>query len=131
MSNFNKDAGTFISLMKGAKMTQAFRIDQIDRKKHKNFIVANFFGSNKLEKLLSHPDSIGLRIYYGLDIDGDGKRDKKFVIVAVDKDGNDIIPKTMANMDKDSPEDEILDGGLQCPFDCPKDNPLNSDKGNG
>lgn len=129
MSKFTRDAGAFISLVKGAKLTQAFRIDQIEHKKHKDFTISAFFGEKKLHKLLSNPDAIGLRIYYGLDIDGDGKRDKKFVIVAVDKDGNDILPSSAPGFNKDAPGDDILDDGVYCPFDCPKGNALNSDNG--
>lgn len=126
---FTRDSGSFISLIRGSKMTQAFRIDQIDRKKHKDFLICSFYGEKKLRKLLDNPEAIGLRIYYGLDIDGDGKRDKKFVIVAVDEDGNDILPSAQQGFEKDTPQDDILDGGVDCPYDCPKANPLNSDNG--
>ncbi|QEH42369.1 hypothetical protein [Chitinophaga sp. XS-30] len=129
MSKFSRDSGEFISLLKGAKLTQAFRIDQIDRKKHKNFTISAFFGEKKLHKLLDNPDAIGLRIYYGLDIDGDGKRDKRFVIVAVDKEGNDILPSSAPGFNKDAAGEDILDDGVSCPYDCPKGNALNSDNG--
>jgi hypothetical protein len=128
MSNFNKDAGKFISLIKGAKLTQAYRIDQVDRKKHKDPLLAGFFGLNKINELLNKDKATGLRIYYGLDIDGDGKRDKKFVLVAVDADGNDILPSAGNQFAKDQPADDILATDTYCPFDCPKSNPLNSDK---
>ncbi|RPE08242.1 hypothetical protein EGT74_14355 [Chitinophaga lutea] len=130
MSKFNKDAGKFISLVRGAQLTEAYRVDQKIVKKHKEPILAAFFGINKLEKLLSKDGATGLRIYYGLDLDKDGKRDKKFVIVAVDADGNDILP-SQTSMDKDSPADDILDTDILCPYDCPKANPLNSDTSNG
>lgn len=127
MSKFTKDTGTFISLVQGAKLTQAYRIDKIEHKL-KEFPLAGFFGSNKLNTLLSKPGAIGLRIYYGLDIDGDGKSDGKFVIVAVDKEGNDIIPESNEAYERGTMED-ILDDGTYCPFDCSAANALNSDKG--
>lgn len=129
MSKYNKDAGEFLSLVKGAKLTQAYRVDQIDRKKHKHPLLAGFFGINKIHKLLDKTGVAGLRIYYGLDIDGDGKRDKKFVLVAADAQGNDILPSQEASMAKDAPNDDILGTDMYCPYDCPKGNPLNSDNG--
>lgn len=131
MSKFNKDAGKFISLIHGAKLTQAYRIDQIDRKKHKDPLLAGFFGLNKINELLNKKDASGLRIYYGMDIDGDGKRDKKFVLVAVDDNGNDILPSQGNQFAKDQPADDILSTDIYCPFDCPKANPINSDIDNG
>lgn len=131
MSKFNKDAGKFISLIHGAKLTQAYRIDQIDRKKHKDPLLAGFFGLNKVQELLNKKEATGLRIYYGLDLNNDGKRDKKFVLVAVDGDGNDILPSQGNQYAKDEPADDILSTDIYCPFDCPKANPINSDKDNG
>ncbi len=131
MSKFHKDAGKFITLVNGAQITQTFRVDQFERKKHKDFLISQFFGINKLNTLLQKPEVVGLRIYYGLDINGDGKRDKKFVLVGVDKDGNDIIPEALklaAGMNKDTPSTEILDDGVGCPYDCASPNPLNTDK---
>lgn len=128
MSKFNKDAGRFISLVKGAQLTEAYRVDQRIAKKHKDPLLAAFFGKTKLETLLSKHGASGLRIYYGLDLDKDGKRDKKFVIVAVDEEGNDILP-SQNSMNKDAPADDILDTDILCPYDCPKANPLNSDNG--
>jgi hypothetical protein len=127
-SKYTKDAGEFISLEKGAKFTAAFRYEQRAMKKREGSSIAAFFGSNKLEKLLSNPKAMGLRIYYGLDVDGDGKADNKFVIVAVDENGDDLIPSSQAGFEKGDAADEILDGGMYCPLDCAINNALNSDK---
>lgn len=128
---FSKSAGKFLSLLNGAKQTQAYRIDQVDRKKHKDPILSGFFGIDKIQELLANkPTASGIRIYYGLDIDGDGKRDKKFILVAADDEGNDIIPSATQHLEKDgeAPQD-ILGTDTYCPYDCPKANPLNSDNG--
>jgi hypothetical protein len=129
MSKFSKATGVFLSLLKGAKQTQAYRIDQVDRKKHKDPLLSGFFGIDKIHELLADkPTATGIRIYYGLDIDGDGKRDKKFLIVATDAEGNDIIPSAQKGLEKDGePAKDILGTDMYCPFDCPKSNPLNSD----
>ncbi|WP_346320795.1 hypothetical protein [Chitinophaga sp. YIM B06452] len=129
MSKFSKSAGVFLSLLKGAKQTQAYRIDQVDRKKHKDPLLSGFFGIDKIHELLADkPTATGIRIYYGLDINGDGKRDKKFIIVATDAEGNDIIPSAEKGLGKDGePVKDILGTDTYCPFDCPKANPLNSD----
>ncbi|RAJ06762.1 hypothetical protein LX64_01889 [Chitinophaga skermanii] len=122
---FNKHAGTFITLATGEKYTREFRKHEKDKGK-KDFTIAAFFGSAKLEHLLSNPEAVGLRIYYGLDVDGDGKKDKKFVIVAVDENGRDLIDteKHLSKGEKDG--DDILDGGVYCPVNCgPTPSPLN------
>ncbi len=130
MSKFSKSTGRFINLVKGSKLTQAYRIDQTDRKKHKDPKLAGFFGIDKINELLNKPGVVGLRIYYGMDIDGDGKRDKGFVLVATDEEGNDIIPSAQSMLEKDSaPSKDILITDTFCPYDCPKSNPLNSDNG--
>ncbi|WP_343703138.1 hypothetical protein [Chitinophaga sp.] len=129
MSKFNKDVGNFISLVTGAKKTMAYRVDQVERKKHKSPILSGFFGMNKINSLLNKEGATGLRIYYGLDIDGDGKRDKQFVLVATDKDGNDILPSLEKGLAKDASAEDILSTDVWCPYDCPKANPLNSDNG--
>ncbi|MGX5819159.1 hypothetical protein ACWKWU_13230 [Chitinophaga lutea] len=129
MSKFGKDSGKFLSLVQGAKLTKAYRFDQTDRKKHTDPILSAFFGVEKINALLNKPGATGLRIYYGLDVDGDGKRDKKFLLTACDASGNDILPSTDHTLAKDAPAEEILGTDIYCPYDCPKANALNSDKG--
>ncbi|UYQ95161.1 hypothetical protein MKQ68_08630 [Chitinophaga horti] len=126
MSKYNKDTGEFISLEKGAKFTAAFRLEQHEMKRKTGRSIAAFFGTNKIEQILSNPKAVGMRIYYGLDVDGDGKADNKFVIVAVDAEGNDLIAKE-SHLQKGAVEQDLLDGGLYCPLDCAINNPLNSD----
>ncbi|ATL48587.1 hypothetical protein COR50_16240 [Chitinophaga caeni] len=130
MSDFNKDAGTFIPLEQGAKFTQTYRTQQQeeikrDPQKAKTYQLGAFFGSNKLSHLLSNPDAVGLRIYYGLEENPDGLFEKRFVIVAVDANGNDLI-KTEVAVGKGDMDDDVLDGGVYCPVQCGIDGPLNS-----
>lgn len=130
MAKFTKDSGKFISLSDGAKLTKEYRIDQTERKKHVDPIMSQFFGLDRINQLLSQEGATGLRIYYGLDVDGDGKRDKAFVLTATDANGNDILPAASRGLAKDAaPEHSgVLLSELKCPFDCPKEpNPLESD----
>lgn len=127
MSKFTKDSGEFISLEKGAKFTAAFRVEERQVRKKIGTSIAAFFGENKIQQLLANPKAIGVRIYYGLDVDGDGKPDNKFVIVGVDAEGNDLLPSNDSKLGKGEVEPEILDGGVYCPTDCAKKNALNSD----
>ena len=129
MSKFKKDTGIFIPLANAAKLTKNYRVDQLERKKHKDPVMSQFFGIDKLNELLSQEGAIGLRIYYGLDVDGDGKVDKHFVLTATDADGEDILPTAERSLEKDAATKNtgILVTDIKCPFDCPKvQNPLNT-----
>jgi len=129
MSKFSKDAGRFIPVHAGAKLTGEYRVDQLERKKHIDPVMSEFFGIDKIQELLSQPGASGLRIYYGLDVDGDGKRDKKFVLTATDSQGEDILPTAERSLEKDAATKNtgILVTDIKCPFDCPKvQNPLNT-----
>lgn len=129
MSKFSKETGIFIDLQAAGKLTKNYRTDQLDRKKHKDPVMSQFFGLDKLQELLSQEGTVGLRIYYGLDVDGDGKADKKFVLTATDAEGNDIFPAQTRSLEKKASANSgaLMTDGF-CPFDCPKiSNPLNSD----
>lgn len=130
MSKFTKDAGRFIPAAAAGKLTQEYRVDQLQRKKHIDPVMSEYFGIEKIQELLSQSGATGLRIYYGLDVDGDGKRDKKFVLTATDAEGEDIIPSAERSLEKDAATKNtgILISEIKCPFDCPKvQNPLNAD----
>ena len=123
------DAGEFIELAHADKLIGAFHAKETKRGK-KDFTKAYFFGKDKIQELLNCENSVGIRIYYGADVDGDGIDDKKMVIYAVDKDGNNIpyfppAPKTAGISFARMPDGDgggsgkALDGGLSCPAYCP------------
>jgi hypothetical protein len=126
--HYPPDAGEFISLNAADKMINGY--DERE-KKHgkKDFTKAYFFGKDKIRELLDYEGSVGIRIYYGVDLDGDGKDDIKMVIYPVDKDGKNMPyrrPKPkIAGLSfggpVDDPEDDggALDGGYPCPSYCP------------
>lgn len=125
---FTPDAGEFISQEAAEKMRQAFFDSEKKKHNHEDFTRAMFFGKDKIMELLNFRDDIaGLRIYYGIDVDGDGIEDKKMVLYAVDKDGKDILYKPSQPMVAGFAAGDAkafgggggaLDGGLPCPKAC-------------
>jgi hypothetical protein len=73
--------------------------------------IAHFFGKGAIEKILTQNDCIGIRIYYGLDVD----QKKQLIIVGVDESGDDIC------------EGYLAERSIACPTVCSSGNPLNSD----
>jgi hypothetical protein len=135
MSNSSKrfpaDAGTFISEKEAQKLRDTYFKREKEKHQHEDFTRAYFFGKEKLEALLNYNDEIvGMRIYYGIDVDGDGKDDKKMVIYPVGQDGKDIVMHhkphnaaltRSAAIDGNGGQGTgtALDGGLPCPQECP------------
>ena len=74
---------------------------------NKNLIRAHFYGRELINELLETKDAVGIRIYYGLNDDGE----KELLLYAVDKNGKDIVQKI-------SPQVNILDFGWRCPPYC-------------
>lgn len=117
------DAGGFISLEEMNELTGNHDAEHANQKSLDTHVKAMCFGKDKVLELLDQPGATALRIYYGIkiDTDGDGIKEKKMILVAVDEEGNDILPveaaptasgavaKTMAL---------ILDQGMPCPQYC-------------
>ena len=133
MSNTSKkfpsDAGHYISEQEALKLREAFFEKEKKHHKHEDFTRAYFFGKDKLQELLNYNSEIvGMRIYYGVDLDGDGIDDKKMVIYPVGKDGKDILMhddhphlanRSAAGGPTPTGGGKALDGGLPCPTNCP------------
>jgi hypothetical protein len=139
---FPPDAGTYISEEKALKLRDEFFKREKAKHHHEDFTRAYFFGKDKIQELLDYSDEIvGIRIYYGIDIDGDGKDDQKMVIYPVNAAGKDVIMhhkhksevltrgttrSAGLSLDDESADSEAatsggkaLDGGLPCPSNCP------------
>lgn len=126
---FHPDAGTYISEQEAQKLRDAFFQREKEKHQHEEFTRAYFFGKDKLQELLNYNSEIvGMRIYYGVDVDGDGIDDKKMVLYPVGKDGKDIVmyDKHPHSANRSAGADittsgagKALDGGLPCPTDCP------------
>ena len=100
---FDGTEGGAISLTSAANLTAEYR------RQHPNQTKAHFFGKKIIQSILDQNDCMGIRLYYGLDDDGN----KQIVMVGADSDENDIL-------------DLVADLSHPCPNTCSNPNPLNS-----
>jgi len=129
--HYPPDAGEFISLKDADRMIGKYGDHEKGRGAREDYTKAYFFGKDKIQELLNcHEEIVGIRIYYGMDLDGDGVDDKKMVIYAVNKEGQNVPYKRprpkISGLSFTAPADEptdddggALDGGLRCPSYCP------------
>lgn len=103
--SFNGNEGAIISLKDASELTANYRatIQTGD-------IIAHFVGRQKLLDLLNQPACMGVRIYYGLNNQGE----KKLVLVGADSQENDLEKGV------------IVDELDTCPPSCSTANDLNS-----
>jgi hypothetical protein len=104
--NYTGNENHDISLNEAADLTQRFRenLPIIDH------TIAEYFGKSALEELLDQNGCVGIRIYYGIDIE----MKKRLVIVGVNNEGNDLY------------EGNLMEVGQPCPPICSESNLLNS-----
>lgn len=100
---FDGTEGGEITLSSGAAMTEEFRL------RNPNEIKAHFFGKDIINEILNQEGCMGIRLYYGLDEDGENQ----LVMVGADSDENDMT-------------DLVADLSHPCPNACSAANPLNS-----
>jgi hypothetical protein len=72
--------------------------------------IAHFVGKNKLNLILEQENCVGVRIYYGIDENGE----KNLVFVGADENENDLV------------DGVILEYTTKCPPNCAIKNDLNS-----
>ena len=103
--SFNGNEGTIISLADASDLTADYRatISPGDT-------IAQFVGRNKLLDILNQTDCMGVRIYYGIDKNGE----KRLVLVGADGNENDLFKGI------------IVDNLIKCPTNCSSANDLNS-----
>ncbi len=101
---FNESEGERISLQEGAELTSNYRTA------HPNETIAQFMGKDIINDILTQPGCVGIRIYYGLNNQGE----KNIVLVGTDSQENDLTSGIIA------------DRALPCPLNCSNPNPLNS-----
>lgn len=100
---FDGTEGGAISLADGAAMTKEHRM------RNPTALKARFFGKDILNQLLAQEGSMGIRIYFGQDEDGN----RQLVLVGADSDENDML-------------DLVADTSVPCPNYCSSANALNS-----
>ncbi|STZ49458.1 Uncharacterised protein [Myroides odoratimimus] len=95
----NKKSGTVISLEKASELTHSYQENNPEKPN------SYFVGLDKINELLQQKESIGFRIYPGLDPQSN---QNNLVLVAVDQNGEDLTSGIM------------LDELVTCPPMCPK-----------
>lgn len=100
---FDGTEGGEITLSEGAALTAEYR------RLNSGSTIAHFIGKDLVNAILAQDDCMGLRIYYGINENGD----KQLVIVGADSNENDKL-------------DIIADKMLPCPAVCSSTNDLNS-----
>jgi hypothetical protein len=107
MSDFNKHVGKFIDKSKAEKLKSNW-------KKTKIATQSSFVGTDIITELLAKPGAVGLRIFYGVDDDGNMAP----VFYAADAEGR-VISGTQKSASA-SLLDDGADASLACPPYCPK-----------
>jgi hypothetical protein len=86
-----------------------------------NFPICETFEKAVIQKLLDTTGCASFRIYYGMKAD----QQVDAILVAVDAEGNDILPP-MGNTASGTTDPVIIEDGYRCPDDCPPSSSLNS-----
>lgn len=107
-----------ISLAEAIEMTTRYRANRPD-----NFPISETFAIEAISKLMSAEGCSGIRIYYGMKEDLEAHA----ILVAVNAEGEDILPLTGNGSSLESSNPLILEDAIRCPPDCPKASVLNSD----
>ncbi|MCR9170848.1 MAG: hypothetical protein NXI10_00020 [bacterium] len=100
---FTGKEGGQITLEQGADMTSAYRDQNPGKTK------GHFMGRDILLEILNQEGCMGIRVYYGIDNNGD----KQLVFVGADSNEDDQL-------------DLIADLSMPCPSRCGSSNDLNS-----
>lgn len=100
---FDGTEGSEITLSEGATLTAEYR------RLNSGATKAHFIGKDLINDILAQSECMGIRIYYGIDENGD----KQLVIVGADGNEDDIL-------------DIIADKSKPCPSYCGSTNDLNS-----
>jgi hypothetical protein len=117
----------FISLQTAIDMTGLYRsqkekILKTEFQGQKILPLSEQFERAPFDRLLEKASCEGLRIYYGM------SEDLKIhaIIVATDKNGNDILPAGNPGIRAETADGDIIELSNRCPDICPEFSPLNS-----
>lgn len=81
--------------------------------KHPGGIKAYFFGTDLINKIVTHPEAVGMRIYFSY-----GDEDKmQVVLIGTREDGTNIWPNG-SEKDGDGGGGTVGDSGVPCPPYC-------------
>ena len=123
--DYHGDVGRFLTGQDAIARTTRHR----QRKEEQGFKPGSytrgeFFGINRINKLLGRKDCVGIRIYYGktyedrddnLTNEGEGELTSRLILVGVRADGTDIFDDPTGQKDGDG---DALGDGHDCPRHC-------------
>lgn len=126
---FNPNAGSPIPAAIAEQWTANYRAQPLTAEEQAGAkrIKAYYFGNEFLNTVQAQENCVGLRFYMGLeeDLTGDKSKDKyQLLVVGVDKNGYDIVPRTKADGSVDGIDDIVGDSTLKCPDVCDLTSPL-------
>lgn len=114
-----------ITLQRAVEMTTRYRQEKeqilADPYKGQNILcICETFTRGDIDLVLAQADCVGLRIYYGMDLE----LKIHAIIVGVNSKNEDILPERMAGWG-DGKDTGIVDEPLRCPPNCPPPSELN------
>jgi len=109
---FTGNEGAPVALATARTWMKAYQDGQAALNPDKTVIKAHFFGKEKIKQLLDENESVGIRIYYGINDEGENT----LMLISAKADMDDILPET----DVKNGGPIILDDSLGCPPYCPK-----------
>jgi hypothetical protein len=130
MAFFNGDEGRFLSTKEAHEFKETYRKNKLSRGlADEEFVRSEFFGIDQIKALLLNKDGVaGMRVYHakrwedkqGNPVkEGTGRLTPRAVLVAVDKNGKDLINLRQAGLKDGSGGggDQLADGPV-CPPNC-------------
>ena len=127
---FDPNAGSPIPAATAEQWTANYRDQTLtgEQQAGAKRIKAYYFGNEFLNTVQQQENCVGLRFYMGLgkDLTSDKSKDNyQLVVVGVDKDGHDIVPRTQADGTVQGNDSIVGDGSNRCPDNCDPTSPLN------
>lgn len=110
---FTSDSGGLIPIAEVKELIAAHKSFTPEALKDAPVVNSYFFGKDKFQELLNHPDALGVRIHFGRD----EENMLKLVAFPADKNGRTIFIKDQFGFDFG------LNIAVPCPVHCPTEDP--------
>lgn len=110
---FSSDSGGLISVAEVKQLISAHKAFTPEKLKDAPVVNSYFFGKDKFQELLNHPNAIGIRIHFGRD----ENNMLKLIAFPADKNGRTIFIKDQFGFDFG------LNIAVPCPVHCPTEDP--------
>lgn len=126
---FNPDAGAPIAVAEAADWAANYRNEALTETEvaGRKRIKAYYFGNKLLDEIKNQEGCVGLRFYMGLKkskTDLNKPDESQILVVGVDKDGHDIVPRLGANGEALYDDGIVGDQSQKCPAVCDPSSPL-------